>query len=262
MRLIKLPISDVALSEDSAEVRKAYRQGMQRATFLNHVKLADSAMDGRALLTTRESVDVARRAITDFLEQWRKAREVISQRHPELATPIPEPKELECRLHLMTAVAECIATDQTSKEYLPMIYRSHQTAGKPEIRAALATADHADPKYASKWIEHLSHWDLGSAYSELIRGLPSEEELTLLEEHGALRVFDALELVNIAKVLQHATASLSHIQERRTSALVKLGPALEVGFLSVPASIIHGDLLRMLEILTGTQVATGTGSQL
>jgi hypothetical protein len=259
MKLLKPQIDETVLAKDSEEIRKAHHRGMQNTVFINHVNLADGARDGRALLTACESLDAARRAIPDFLEHWRKAREAVSEKHGEPLTPIPAAKELECRLHLLTAVAECFADDLIVKEYLPKVYHSPQTAGKREIRAALAAADNADRKYAGNWMDHLASWDLGIAYTELVRDLPSQEELTE-HEHGAMRIFDVVELIGIVKRLRQATASLSHVQERRASTLVKLGPALEAGLLSLPATIVHGDLIRMLELLTGTQVTTDSGS--
>jgi hypothetical protein len=88
-----------------------------------------------------------------------------------------------------------------------------------------------------------------------MRGLPNEQELISLEESSAVRAFDLIELLRVIKALRAATAALSHVQERRESALVKLGPALEAGLLSQAANIAYGDLVSLLEVLTGRQMA-------
>jgi hypothetical protein len=254
INLLKPQISAAALAEDSAQVRRAYQQGIQKMRFTRLVNLADNAMWGRALLTARESLKEARQAIPDLLQLWSQARESKSEGDAAQPTPIPEPNELKCRLYLMETIAECLATDYPIKERLPSLYRSPQPGGRPEIRNALAAADNADPVYTKKWIERLSNWDLGIAYSELMHCLPNEQELTSLEEYTAMRAFDVTELLRVAKVLREATAKLSHMQERRESALVKLGPALEAGILSQAANIAYSDLLNLLEILIGRQV--------
>jgi hypothetical protein len=254
--LLKPQITGTALSEDSAQVRRVYEQGLQKMRFTRLVNLADHAMWGRALLTACESLRVARQVIPDLLAIWAQVRESALEARAAQHEPLPEPNELKCRLHLMETIAECLAaTDFSIKERLPSLYRSPQTGGRPEIRNALAAADNADPAYTKKWIERLSNWDLGVAYNELLRGLPNEQELTLLEEHSAVRAFDLIKLLRITKALREATATLSHVQERRESAFVKLGPALESGLLSQTANIAYGDLVRLLEVLTGRQMA-------
>jgi hypothetical protein len=254
-------LDETALSEDLKQFIKIQEQGLHKAAFTRHVNRADHAMDGRAILTTRENLDQARRAIPDLLKTWQATKEAASFGNTdESPAHVLETNQLECRLYLLMAIGECLAAGQSVKDYLPATFRSPQAGGsKPEIRDALSRAENADRIYAHGWIERLSHWGLDTAYSELMRGLPSEEEVTTPEEHAALLAFDVVELLGITRIIQEATAKLSQVQEKRASALVKLGPAIEAGLLMQAASTVHGDIIRLLEVLTGRQAAFGSG---
>lgn len=253
--LLKPQISDETLLEDSDQVRKAYQQGSRKIRFTRLVNVADNAMLVRALLTVRKNLEEARQSIPDLLKIWSEARASDSADHAMQPVPIPEIGELKCRLYLMESIAECLAIERPIKEELLAAYRSSRTGSKHEIRNALAAADNAHPVYTSKWIERLSNWDAAIAYGELIRGLPTEQELTSLEEYTAMRAFDIVELMHIAKALRVAITTLSHVQERRDAALVKLGPALEMALLSQAATVVNSDLTSLLQILTGRQVS-------
>jgi hypothetical protein len=258
--ILRPQITGVALSEDSDQVRKSYQEGLANTSlFPRLVDLAQTAMTSGALLTARESLEEACRSLPDLLKRWHEMRDSVPEERLEHLSPIPEKSELECRLHLLMAIAECLATGYDVKEHLSAIHHAPQAGGRSEIRDALAAADNADPQYTGDWIEYLSQWELGVAYNKLMRDLPSEQDLTSPEQHSAMRVFDAVELMRIATDLRTATATLSHIQETRTTALVKLAPALERALLSYAANVAYGDLVWLLEILTGRQVAFGRG---
>jgi hypothetical protein len=258
VELLRPQVADQALTDDSERVRRHYEEGLSDATSLPRIlDLAESAMRNQALLTARESLDRARAVLPELLECWNKMRAAMPQKRRDNLPPIPSKEELECRLYLLAAIAECLTTEHMVKDHLPAIYRAPRAGGRTEIIDALAAADNANRGYTEDWIEYLEQWELNAAYSKLMRDLPSEQDLMTPEQHSAMRAFDAIELVQIAADLRVAMETLSHVQETRTTALVKLGPALERALLPYSANVVYGGLTWLFEILTGRQVVFG-----
>jgi hypothetical protein len=254
IEMTRLPIGDRELAADSNAIRQLEQRGESGAAFPHLLDLAGAAMDKRALLTARESLEQARASLPDLLKR-------LSERQADASKPaLPDQRELECRLYLLIAIAECLATDHVVKDYLPAVYHTPHAGGRQEIHEALAAAANAHPDYAREWIEYLSQWDLSAAYNKLKWGLPSEQDLTTFEENSAMRAFDAVELAEIAAELRNATAQLSQARESPASALVKLGPALDRALLTYAASVVYGDLVYILEALTGREVPFNRGA--
>jgi hypothetical protein len=244
------------LSEDSQQVRRFYQEGLANSfKFPRLIDRAETAMSNQALMTARESLERAQQVLPGLVARWHQMRETIPQNRRDRLPSIPENNELECRLNLLVTIAECLTTGYLVKDHLPAIYRSPRTEGRPEIAEALSAADSINSSYTYEWIEYLSQWELSAAYNKLIRDLPSEQDLTSAEQHSTMRAFDVIELMQIAADLSSAMATLSHIRETRSTALVKLGPALERALMSYTANVVYGDLVSLLEILTGRQTA-------
>jgi hypothetical protein len=245
--------TDRALRADSDQVLELYQHGALNASFSRLIDLADTATGNRALLTARESLEAARLRLPDIVKRWRE------KQNPTSEAILPEPQEFECRLYLWIAIAECLATGYVAKDHLPTIYRTPHAGGKPEIRDALAMADNTDPKYTREWVEYLTQWDLHEAYNKLKWGLPTEKSIISSEEDSTIRAFDALELMHLVANLREAMTQLSHAQEPIAAALVKLGPALESALCSYAANIVYGDLMYILERLTGREAPFSRG---
>ena len=90
----------------------------------------------------------------------------------------------------------------------------------------------------------------------------AEKEIQLAEmqvtakkriEEADRKAQEALEMIKTAAELRGAMTNLSHVQENRDSALVKLGPKLESALLSYSAGVAYGDILTLFEILTGRE---------
>jgi hypothetical protein len=251
--LLRPPTPQQALDTDAEEIRRLYDQGFRNAAFPRLVDLADSAMNNQALLTARESLEAARKGLAELLERWRAAPAEAGEQPP------PEQSELECRLYLLMAVAECWAAGHNVRNDLPAIYQAPHAASRPEIGVALEKARRADPNYTQDWIEKLPQRDEFGAYASLKWGMPSEQKLTSAEQQSALQVFDTIELMDIALALREATAKLNYMEQPTAAALVELGPALERALLAYAANVAYGDLVSTLESLTGRGFAFNRG---
>lgn len=243
------------LSKDTEQLQESKEQVLSIPLSVPRLlERAENAMWNSALFTANSSLEDVLTAIPKLNEKWNKLKNSEQLQHLEI---IPE-KELRCRIHLLIALAGCLtkwscdpAPEQTLKDYLLLVFRTPHRAGELE-KTALIKARKANSKYVQNWIEYLSKWEPDLAAKKLTRDLPIEEELTSLRQYGAMRIFDAIEIIHIANQLREAAHNLNHVQETRATALMKLGPALEQAILSSGGNIVYGDLVSLLEILTGT----------
>lgn len=240
------------LSEDVKNISKAREKVLSMPfSFTRLLDRAETAMIHHALLTSRASLKEALLGVSTLIEKWQDLQSQNQLQHLELISE----NELQCRLHLLRAFAECLNTlppKEIEKE-LPVIYRSLGPSAKVEIKNALVEADNANKDYVKNWFEYLSQWDSNVAYSKLIRDLPTEEDLTSLEQYSSMSVFDAIEVIKTANKLREITKNLDHVREKRDTALIKLGPVLDQALLAYSANVVYKELNSLLEILTGYQ---------
>ncbi|MCG8605126.1 hypothetical protein MJD09_09030, partial [bacterium] len=207
------------------------------------------AMQSKALLTARGCLETAIKKLSPtIISKMNALRKYDSNDEPT-------EEQIKCRLYLLMAIAECLARGKDVKETLPAIFGQPPSTEGAEIYETLQEASNCDRSYAEGWIEYLSKWELSTAETKLVRDLPGGKDLTTSEEHFSIQAYEALELIEIISDLSKSMSSLSYVQEKRDTALTKLGPTLEPALLSYAANVVYGDMLTLFEILTGRESA-------
>jgi hypothetical protein len=157
---------------------------------------------------------------------------------------------------LVRAIVECSISGYPFQELLPDVFHRRTSIAPPSIRSALDHAENADRDYVESWIENLQAHpdDLDKAIGQLLRGLPEGEKVCNPEEYAALLAQSAIEAARLARELEAATTLLSDDHEVIANAFAKLGQALEEALLADFSSSSQGDLVDLVEVLTGERL--------
>lgn len=252
---IRSQVTKDELLKDLEQLQKLNEQGLCIPwSFSRLIDRADKAMYNSALFTAYASLEKALTAIPQLQTELVNLRDSKQSQHP---ISIPK-KELECRVYLLIAFAGCLTkwsckldSKQKFKKTLIQVCHAPHSAGEPE-KTALIKARMVNFEYVNNWIEYLAKQGPDLAAKKLTRDLPIEEDFASPKQYAAMRLFDAIEIINIANKLREATKNLSHLQETRATAFIKLGLVLEDAILSYGTGIVYDDLISLLEKLIGT----------
>jgi hypothetical protein len=230
------------LDEAAGETRQAQdtHQETARRTLLE--KLA------RAFYET----DVTRRIYRALL-----ASRVMAYQTAREALPIEKDAgRWTARVCLLRALVECRIHGYPFQEFLPDAFSRRLLITPASIRSALEQAESADSDFVNHWIESLQEHpdDANKAVGLLLRGLPEGEKVCKPDEYAALMARSAIEAAHLARLLEEATALLSDEREVITNAFAKLGQALEKALLADFAASSQGDLVDLIEVLTGVRL--------
>ena len=255
LQLVGTQTNAEMLTNDKIHIQRLHQQAqLETLNFVRLLDLGENATISRAQVTMLESMESAQKALSQIVERWNALRAENSDEDMEATQPIPSQSNLECRIYLLKASMLSLIGGYTLKEHLTSLYRSPIASGAPEIQQALESADRLNPEYTKKWIDSLAQWDSGIALSMLKQNLPSEKDLLNSKQHQVVSMFDALELIKVAKHFREVIALLNPNQESRSTAFLKIGPALETALTSYPAGIVYNEVIHLLEILTGREV--------
>ncbi|HEY1349565.1 MAG TPA: hypothetical protein VGF67_08085 [Ktedonobacteraceae bacterium] len=230
------------LEEAAAETQQAVDTHRETARRLILEKLA------HALYKT----DATRRIYRALL-----ALRVMAYQTARQALPIEKDAgQWTARICLVRALVECRIHNYPFQEFLPDAFYRRPLITPASIRAALDQAESADSGFVHFWIENLQEHpdDINKAVGLLLRGLPEGEKVCTSEEYAALMARSAIEAAHLARELEEATALLSDDHEVVVDAFARLGQALEQALLADFAVSPQGDLVDLIEVLSGVRL--------
>lgn len=230
------------LDDAAAQTRQAQETHQEMARRMQLEKLA------RALYET----DVTRKIYQALL-----ALRVMAYQTAREALPIEKDAgRWTARVCLVRALVECRIHGYAFQRFLPDAFHRHMLITPASIRTALDLAERADSDFVHHWIESLQeHPDDGNkALGLLLRGLPEGEKVCQPDEYAALMARSAIEAAHLARLLEEATMLLSDEREVITTAFARLGLALEKALLADFTVSSQGDLIDLIEVLTGVRL--------
>jgi hypothetical protein len=265
LKLLGPQIDKDVLLGDKQRIEQIQSQWQTEAVkFVRLVELATNATISYGQLTMMESLGEAQRVIPDVIKRWKALREGNENEYKdsELAKPILDQKQLECRLYLLKAVYLTLLSGKSPKEHLTSLYGSHVSLSTDQIHQALETADKLDTEFTRKWLDSLAQWEFIAALTTLRRDLPSEDDLLDLEQMHVASIFDVFDLIKTARYFRDAIVRLNPDHEIRASAFLKLGQAVENAMITYAASTVvavDDEVRHLLEILTGRELTLERG---
>lgn len=167
---------------------------------------------------------------------------------------------LQAQLHIVRAILECLVKGELYEQALPEIFENRRLFPPPEIQSALDDARDADEEFVSGWIVQLAREETRKgAPAYLLDGLPKTRDVCSPAEYAALLARSATEAVRMAHELEQAALTLAEDEEYVSTVFAKLGWVLEDMVLPDYGSAPHGELINLIEVLSGEELSKYKG---
>jgi hypothetical protein len=209
------------------------------------------------LMQEKLAIAIHKTDVTRKIHHALRAIGVMAYQTAREALPIEKDfGQWTARVCLIRALVECRVYGYLPQEFLPDAFHRRRLITPISLQSALDQAESADPDFVKDWIENLHQHpdDFNRAVGQLLRGLPEGEKVCTAEEYAILMARSAIEAARLARELEQATDLLSDDHEMITHAFAKLGQALEDALLADFAASSQGDLIDLIEVLTGARL--------